>query len=108
MLLEAPSQGVDCGRALCHELAELGIQSRAGDTVLRAEVVAHLDDIDRVADRVEEPVEVAQVQLGESLEEPVSIAGTLGQVEQELAEAPEELRPLHQIPAEGAQDCLAG
>lgn len=43
IVFDAPSQGVDCGRALCHELAGLGIQIRAG---VHAGEIEVRDDLD--------------------------------------------------------------
>lgn len=63
IVFDAPSQGVDCGRALCHELAGLGIQIRAGVHAGEIEVRDDLD-IAGIAVNLAARVEQAASEIG--------------------------------------------
>ena len=90
-------------------LEDLAVEpGRDHGRLLRAEVVAHLDDLDVSFDGVEELVEIGEMHLDQGVEEALGLGPVLGQVDEELVEAAEVFAPLEEVGAEAGHDGVVG
>ncbi len=71
---------------------------------LHAKIVAEQDDVDRCADRLEEAVQVRQVDLHQLVEERMGLLGLAGQHHHEYVVAVAELTDLEEVAAEQTDD----
>ena len=76
--------------------------------MLGPQVIAHLHDINEVADGSGIDIKDQEMVLHEGVQQAVDVGGPVGQVHQELSEAAQELGPLQQVAAEGAHDGPVG